>query len=381
VAEFEIGAGKNARRAYGLDELSVVPSRRTRDPEDVDISFELDAYRFALPVVAAPLDGVVSPQVAIAIGELGALGALNLEGLWTRYEDPEPVLAEIASLDPEKATPRLQELYARPIDPDLLKQRIREISASGAVTCGALTPQLVADLGPVILDAELDVLLIHGTVVSAEHVAKRVEPLNLKQFIRELDIPVVVGGCASYQAALHLMRTGAVAILVGLSPGGASTTRDVLGIDVATATAIADVVGARSRHLEESGVYVQVIADVGPGTAADVVKATACGADAVMLGGALAAATGAPGRGRYWGIGAAHATLPRGTTLAAEEVGDLETILLGPAHEGAGRTNLCGALRRAMAMCGYASIREFHKAELLVGPPSGGGGAPAASLA
>ena len=371
MAEVEIGAGKSARRAYGLEELSVVPTRRTRDPEDVDISFQLDAYRFELPIVAAPLDGVVSPEVAVRIGELGGLAALNLEGLWTRYADPGPLLAEIAGLDSEKATPRLQQLYAEPIDPDLVGQRIRDISSTGAVTCGALTPQLAASLAPVILEAELDVLVIHGTVVSAEHVSRHVEPLNLKQFIRELDIPVVVGGCASFQAALHLMRTGAVGILVGLSPGGASTTRDVLGIDVATATAIADVVGARSQHLEETGVYVEVVADMGAGTAADVVKAIACGADAVMLGGALAGATGAPGHGRYWGIGAAHPSLPRGTTLAAEEVGDLQTILLGPASEGAGRTNLCGALRRAMAMCGYATIREFHKAELVVGPPSG----------
>jgi IMP dehydrogenase len=369
VAEVEIGAGKSARRAYGLEEISIVPTRRTRDPEDVDISFQLDAYHFALPVIAAPLDGVVSPEVAVRLGELGGLAALNLEGLWTRYEDPLPLLEEIAGLDAERATPRLQELYSAPLQPDLLRQRIREIAATGAVTCGALTPQRAADLAPVILDAELDVLIIHGTVVSAEHVSKRVEPLNLKKFIRELDIPVVVGGCSSYQAALHLMRTGAVGILVGLAPGGASTTRDVLGIDVPAATAIADVVGARSRHLEETGVYVQVIADTGLGGGADLVKAVACGADAVMLGGALAAATGAPGHGRYWGTGAAHATLPRGTTLAVEGTGDLETVLLGPAHEGGGRTNLCGALRRAMAMCGYASIREFHKAEIVIGAP------------
>jgi len=261
VAEVEIGIGKAGRRAYGFDDIAIVPSRRTRDPEDVDISWEIDAYRFELPLMASAMDGVVSPRTAIEIGRLGGVGVLNLEGLWTRYEDPDPLLAEIAELAPEKATERMQQIYLEPVKPELVSRRIREIKEAGVTTCASVTPQKTAQLVPAILDAELDLLVIQGTVVSAEHVSKSVEPLNLKQFIRELDLPVVVGGCASYNAALHLMRTGAAGVLVGVGPGNACTTRGVLGIGVPQATAIADAAGARSRHLEETGVYVHVIAE------------------------------------------------------------------------------------------------------------------------
>ena len=314
------------------------------------------------------MDGVVSPTTAIAIGHLGGVGVLNLEGLWTRYEDPEPLLAEIAELPVETATARMQQIYLEPLKPELVSLRIREIKEAGATACGSVTPQRAAELAAAVLGAELDLLVIQGTVVSAEHVSKNAEPLNLKRFIREIDIPVVVGGCASYQAALHLMRTGAAGVLVGVGPGNACTTRGVLGIGVPQATAIADAAGARSRHLEETGVYVHVIADGGMSRGGDIAKAIACGADAVMIGSPLAAAHEAPGRGCHWGMAAFHPTLPRGARVKVERRGTIREILLGPAHEDDGRMNLFGALRTAMATCGYETIREFHKVEVMVAP-------------
>jgi IMP dehydrogenase len=368
VAEVEIGIGKSARRGYGFDDIAIVPSRRTRDPEDVDISWEIDAYRFELPLMGAAMDGVVSPATAIELGRLGGVGVLNLEGLWTRYEDPEPILDEIASLEPDKATARMQQLYSEPMKDELVGHRIREIKDAGVVACASVTPQRTAQYAKAVLDAQLDMLVIQGTVVSAEHVSKNTEPLNLKKFIRELDIPVIVGGCASYHAALHLMRTGAVGVLVGVGPGNACTTRGVLGVGVPQATAIADASGARRRHLEETGVYVQVIADGGMSRGGDIAKAIACGADAVMLGSPLAATHEAPGRGTHWGMATFHSTLPRGTRVKVHPRGTLQEVLVGPAHENDGRLNLFGALRTSMATCGYATIREFHKAEVMVAP-------------
>jgi IMP dehydrogenase len=368
VAEVEIGIGKSGRQAYGFDDIAIVPSRRTRDPEDVDISWEIDAFRFDLPLMASAMDSVVSPATAIEIGRLGGVGVLNLEGLWTRYEDPDPLLVEIAGLAPEKATARMQQIYTEPLKPELVRLRIREIKEAGVTACGSVTPQRTAQLASALLEAELDLVVIQGTVVSAEHVSKTGEPLNLKRFIRELDIPVVVGGCASYPAALHLMRTGAAGVLVGVGPGNACTTRGVLGIGVPQATAIADAAGARSRHLEETGVYVQVIADGGMSRGGDIAKAIACGADAVMIGSPLAAAHEAPGRGYHWGMATFHPTLPRGARVKVERRGTIREILLGPAHENDGRMNLFGALRTSMATCGYETVREFHKAEVMVAP-------------
>jgi IMP dehydrogenase len=368
MAEIEIGIGKSGRRAYGFDEIAIVPSRRTRDPEDVDISWEIDAFRLELPLMASAMDGVVSPATAIAVGRLGGVGVLNLEGLWTRYEDPEPLLDEIASLEADKATLRMQEIYAEPIKQELIGRRIAEVKAAGVVACGSVTPQRTESLAPAILAAELDLLVIQGTVVSAEHVSKTTEPLNLKRFIRELETPVIVGGCASYQAALHLMRTGAVGVLVGVGPGHACTTRAVLGVGVPQATAIADAAGARMRHLDETGVYVHVIADGGMGTGGDIAKAIACGADAVMIASPLAAAVEAPGRGFHWGMATFHPTLPRGARVRTATRGTLEEVLVGPAHENDGGMNLFGALRTSMATCGYGSVKEFQKAEVMVAP-------------
>jgi len=368
VAEVEIGRGKSGRRAYGFDDIAIVPSRRTRDPEDVDISWEIDAFAFGLPLMASAMDGVVSPATAVEIGRLGGVGVLNLEGLWTRYDDPEPLLEEIAHLDADKATARMQQIYGEPIKPELIGQRIREIRETGVVSCASLTPQRTAQYADVLLHAELDLFVIQGTVVSAEHVSKTVEPLNLKRFIREFDIPVIVGGCASYQAALHLMRTGAVGILVGVGPGHACTSRGVLGIGVPQATAIADARSARAQHLDETGVYVHVIADGGMGTGGDIAKAIVCGADAVMIGSPLAAALEAPGRGYHWGMATFHPTLPRGARVRTETRGTLKEVLVGPAHENDGRLNLFGALRTSMATCGYETVKEFQKAEVMVAP-------------
>src|SRR2546423_8791233 len=366
--EVEIGIGKSGRRAYGFDDIAIVPSRRTRDPEDVDISWEIDAFCFDLPLMAAAMDGVVSPATAIEVGRLGGVGVLNLEGLWTRYEDPEPLFDEIAHLDADKATARMQQMYSEPIKGELITQRIREIKDAGVTSCASLTPQRTMQFAKALVEAELDLFVIQGTVVSAEHVSKTVEPLNLKRFIREFEIPVIVGGCASYQTALHLMRTGAVGVLVGVGPGHACTTRGVLGIGVPQATAIADARAARAQHLDETGVYVQVIADGGMGTGGDIAKAIVCGADAVMIGSPLAAAHEAPGRGYHWGMATFHPTLPRGARVETTTRGTLQEILVGPAHENDGRMNLFGALRTSMATCGYIDIKDFQKAEVMVAP-------------
>ncbi len=366
--EVEIGIGKSGRRAYGFDDIAIVPSRRTRDPEDVDISWELDAYKFDLPLMASAMDGVVSPSTAVQIGNLGGLACLNLEGLWTRYEDPEPLLDEIANEPPEKATRRMQEIYNEPIKEELIGRRIREIKDGGVVACASITPQRTEQYAKLTVEAELDILVIQGTVVSAEHVSKSVEPLNLKKFIRHFDLPVIVGGCSSYSTALHLMRTGAVGILVGVGPGHACTSRGVLGIGVPQATAIADVAGARIRHLDETGVYVHVIADGGMGTGGDIAKAIACGADATMVASPLACAHEAPGRGYHWGMATFHPTLPRGARVYAGQKATLSEIIAGPAHENDGTLNLMGGLRTSMATTGYETVKEFQKAEVMVAP-------------
>jgi IMP dehydrogenase len=340
--EVEIGRGKKGRRAYGFDDIAIVPSRRTRDPDDVDITWTLGPYRFELPLVASAMDGVVSPSVAGELGTLGGLAVLNLEGIWTRYEDPDAELERIAGYDKQRATTEMQRIYSEPVREDLVAQRIREIKDQGVVAAASLTPQRVRDLYETAIDAGLDILVIQGTVISAEHVSTRSEPLNLKEFIREVPVPVVVGGCASYATGLHLMRTGAVGVLVGVGPGAACTTRGVLGIGVPQATAIADVAAARSQHMLETGEYVNVIADGGMRNGGDVSKAFACGADAVMVGSPLARAYEAPG--------------------------SIEQILLGPAHENDGTFNLMGSLRTSMATCGYEDIASFHRAEVMVAP-------------
>jgi IMP dehydrogenase len=369
MAEVEIGRGKSGRRAYELDEIGIVPSRRTRDPEEVSVAWQIDAYRFEMPLVVAPMDSVVSPEIAITIGRLGGLAVLDLEGLWTRYEDPEPLLAEITSLDDQVATRRLQELYAEPIKEELIGRRIKEIRDAGVTVAARLSPQRTAQYHKAVIDAGVDLFVIRGTTVSAEHVSGRAEPLNLKQFIYDLDVPVIVGGCATYTAALHLMRTGAAGVLVGFGGGSGHTTRTVLGVAVPMATAVSDVAAARRDYLDESGGrYVHVIADGGMRQSGDIAKALAVGADAVMVGSPFARAAEAPGQGFHWGSEAHHEELPRGTRLDVGSIGTLEQILYGPSNVADGSMNLIGALRRAMATSGYSDLKEFQRVQVVVAP-------------
>ena len=365
----EIGRGKTGRRAYPLDEIGIVPSRRTRDPEEVSVAWQIDAYRFAMPLVASPMDSVVSPAFAAQLGALGGLAVLDLEGLWTRFTDPEPILAEIRELSPETATRRLQEIYAEPIKEELIGQRIEEIRAAGVTTAARLSPQRTVRYYKAVIDAGVDIFVIRGTTVSAEHVSGQAEPLNLKQFIYELDVPVIVGGCATYTAALHLMRTGAAGVLVGFGGGSGHTTAAVLGVTVPMATAIADVAAARREYLDESGGrYVLVIADGGMTRSGDIAKALACGSDAVMVGSPFARAAEAPGRGYHWGSESHHPDLPRGTRVEVGTVGTLEQILHGPSCTADGSLNLMGALRRTMATSGYSDLKEFQRVEVAVTP-------------
>jgi len=367
--EIEIGLGKRGRRAYSFDDVAVVPSRRTRDPEEISVGWQIDAFHFDLPVIAAPMDSVMSPATAVMLGQLGGLGVLDLEGLWTRYEDPAPLLTEIAELDDARSTRRMQEIYAAPIVPELITQRLKEIRAAGVTVAGALSPQRTQEHWRTVVDAGVDVFVIRGTTVSAEHVSSRAEPLNLKRFIYELDVPVIVGGASTFTAALHLMRTGSAGVLVGFGGGAAHTTRTSLGIHAPMATAVADVAAARRDYLDESGGrYVHVIADGGVGRSGDLVKAIALGADAVMLGAALARAEEAPGAGWHWGSEAHHQRLPRGERVRVGTAGTLEEILFGPGRQADGTLNLIGALRRSMASTGYSDLKAFQRVEVVVSP-------------
>jgi IMP dehydrogenase len=367
VSEIEIGRAKRGRRAYSFDDIAIVPSRRTRDPEEVAIAWQIDAYRFELPIVAAPMDSVMSPDTAIALGRYGGLGVLNLEGLWTRYDDPSDLLAEIAELDGPTAVGRMQEMYAEPVKAELISARLRQMRDAGVTVAGALSPQRTKEFAKTVVDAGVDMFVIRGTTVSAEHVSGQAEPLNLKEFIYELDVPVIVGGCATYQAALHLMRTGAAGVLVGFGGGAAHTTRTVLGVSVPMASAVADVAGARRDYMDESGGrYVHVIADGSIGRSGDIAKAIACGADAVMIGSPFARASDAPGQGFHWGAEAHHAELPRGERVEIGTVGTLQEILFGPSRVADGTMNLIGALKRAMATTGYTELKEFQRIEIVV---------------
>jgi len=367
VTEIEIGKGKRARRAYSFDDIAIVPSRRTRDPEEVSVAWQIDAYRFELPILAAPMDSVMSPATAIAFGQYGGLGVLNLEGLWTRYDDPQPLLDEVAELRGSAATRRMQEIYSEPIRPELITARLKEMREGGVTVAGSLSPQRTKEFAKCVVDAGVDMFVIRGTTVSAEHVSSQAEPLNLKEFIYELDVPVIVGGCATYQAALHLMRTGAAGVLVGFGGGAAHTTRTVLGVAVPMASAVADVASARRDYMDESGGrYVHVIADGSIGRSGDIAKAVACGADAVMVGSPFARAADAPGKGFHWGAESWHAALPRGERVEFGTVGTMEEILFGPSRVADGTMNLIGALRRSMATTGYTDLKEFQRVEVVV---------------
>lgn len=368
VQQITIGGGRVASVGYALEDLTLVPSRRTRDRSLVDVSWQVDAYRFEAPIVGAPLDAVTSPASAALLAELGGLGVLNLEGLWTRYADPTEILVEISGLEPgPAATVRLQQLYAEPVKEELIGRRIEELREGVGFAAASLTPQKVERWHRAALEAGLDLLVVHGVTVTAQHVGTDdATPLDLRSFTARYDIPVVVGNVTSAKTAIHLMRTGAVGVLVGGGAASVSTTPQALGIAVPLATAIAEVAQARTRYLEESGRYVQVIAAGGIRTGGDLAKAIACGADAVMLGRALAAADEAPGRGANWGLSAAHHELPRGCFARVERLGPLRVVLHGPAHRDDGTVNLIGGLQRAMGVTGYESLARLRDAELMV---------------
>jgi IMP dehydrogenase len=369
----EIGLGRDARRGYHLDEVALVPTRRTRGSSVVSTAWQIDAHTFELPLVAAPSDAVVSPATAVEIERLGGLAVLNGEGLWARYEDPAQALASIVE-ESGCSTSTLQRLYAQPVSPELLARRTSDLQAAGVRVAVRLSPQHTVALSPAVLKAGVDLLVIQGTVISAEHVASENaadDALNLKTFIADLDIPVLVGGVTNYQTALHLMRTGAAGVIVGYGAHSGSTTHSALGIDVPMATAIADAAAARRAYLDETGGrYVHLIAYGDITTGGDIAKALVCGADAVMLGEALAGAAEAPGGGRYWDPTASHPRVPRSALVdlgvEAEDRPSLAELLLGPTADPSGERNLFGSLRRVMAKCGYSSVKEFQKAELIV---------------
>lgn len=367
--EVEIGRGKRGRRAYSLDDIALIPARRTRDPEDVNVGWQIDAYHVDIPIMAAPMDSVMSPKTAIEFGKLGGIGVLDLDGLWTRYEDADAVLEEIEQLDEEHSIARLQQIYSEPIKPELITARLQEIRQAGVVVAGKLSPQRTQRYWRSVVEAGVDLFVIRGTTVSAEHVSSHREPLNLKRFIYELDVPVIVGGVCTTTAALHLMRTGAAGVLVGFGGGATHSTRQSLGVHAPTATAIADVAAARRDYMDESGGrYVHVIADGGIGRSGNMTKAIACGADAVMLGAALARAEEAPGRGWHWGSEATHPDMPRGHRAYVGTVGSMKQILYGPSTRADGSLNFVGALRRTMASTGFSEVKDLQRVEVVVSP-------------
>lgn len=366
MSEFEIGRSKRAREAFSFDDISVVPSRRTRDAADVNLNWQIDAYSFSHPIIAAPMDSIASPESVISLSKSGGLAVLDLEGLWTRYEDPSKIYSQIAKSSGKDATLILQKAYAEPINPELVAKRVNELRNAGVVVAGALSPERTLQFHKLIVDSGVDIFVIRGTTVSAEHVSSRGETLNLKEFIYELDVPVIAGGVATYKAALHLMRSGAAGVLVGFGGGATHTTADVLGLRVPMATAVSEVAAARREYLDESGGrYVHVIADGAMGRSGDMVKALACGADAVMVGSPLARATDAPGRGKHWGREASHADLPRGAVAEFDSVGSMAEIINGPSHTADGSMNLVGAIRKSISLCGYTDIKEFQRVEVI----------------
>lgn len=372
----EIGMGRTARRTYELDDVTIVPSRRTRSSKDVSTAWQLDAYRFEVPVVAHPTDSLVSVEFAIEMGRLGGLGVLNGEGLIGRHADVEEKIAQVLDVaatasDDAAATRMLQQLHAAPLDPELLGAAVARIREAGVTTAVRVSPQNAQALTPTLVAAGIDLLVIQGTIISAERVASDGEPLNLKTFISELDVPVVAGGVLDHRTALHLMRTGAAGVIVGYgSTAGVTTSDEVLGISVPMATAIADAAAARREYLDETGGrYVHVLADGDIHTSGDLAKAIACGADAVVLGTPLAIADEALGGGWFWPAAAAHPSLPRGALLqvAVGERPGLEQVLTGPSDDPFGSLNLVGGLRRSMAKAGYCDLKEFQKVGLTVG--------------
>jgi IMP dehydrogenase len=369
VPELRIGRGKSARRAYGFDEIALVPGSVTLDPELCDISFNLGGHKFSLPIIASAMDSVVDTTLASVMGELGGLAVLNLQGLHTRYGDPKEAYDQVVRCDNQTFVELMQKLYAKPIQEDLIEKRIKAIKARGVLAAVSITPNFAEKYGPIALEAGCDILVVQSTVTGLEHRSVLGTPsLDLKKFCKHIDVPVVVGNCVTYDTALALMETGVAGILVGIGPGAACTSRSVLGIGVPMATAIADCSAARETFESEQGFRPAVIADGGMVVGGDICKAMACGADAVMIGSPLARAKEAPGRGFHWGMATPSPVLPRGTRIRVGTTGSLQQILNGPAHIDDGSQNLSGALRTSMATLGAATIREMQAVEVVIAP-------------
>jgi IMP dehydrogenase len=367
VGEF-IGRGRKARRCYGFDEIALVPGLVTVDPEDVDISWEVGGQRFEIPIIAAAMDGVVDPHFAKAMGKLGGLAVLNLDGIYTRYKDPTPIISQIIDAPTPDVVHILQKIYREPIKRELIKERIKQIKEDDVKVAVSTVPTRAEEFGRIAQEAGADIFVVQGTVVNARHQSSRYLVLDFKKFCKQMNIPVMVGNCVTYEAALELMQTGIDALLVGVGPGAACTTRGVLGIGVPQVTATVDCAAARDFYYKRTGRYVPIITDGGMLTGGDVCKALAAGADAVMIGSAFAKAKEAPGHGYHWGMATPHQNLPRGTRVHVGITGTLEQILYGPAVQDDGSQNLVGAIRTCMGMCGAKNIKEMHLTEIIIAP-------------
>jgi len=363
-----IGINRRARRCYGFDEISLVPGRRSINPEDVDTSVELCGFKFDIPIIAAAMDGVVDPKFAVEMSKLGGFGILNLEGVYTRYEDPYEVIDKIVSATDEEATRLVQEIYLEPIKEELIYKRIREIKEKDAICVVSSIPQKATKFGKIAEEAGADIFVIQATVLTVEHFSSSYESVDLAKFCKEMKIPVILGNCVTFEVALDLMEAGASAIMVGVGPGTACTTRGVLGIGVPQVTATIDAAAARDYYYKKTGRYVPVITDGGMRRGGDVCKAIACGADAVILGSALARAKEAPGKGYHWGMATPHPYLPRGTRIFVSTTGTLKEILYGPARTDDGSQNLVGALQTSMGNLGVRTIKEMHEVEIIIAP-------------
>jgi IMP dehydrogenase len=367
--DIQIGRGKAARRAYGFDEIALVPGQRTLDPSLADTRWSIGGIEREIPIIASAMDGVVDVKMAVQLSALGALGVLNLEGIQTRYDDPDPILDRIASVDKTEFVPLMQQLYAEPIKPELIERRIQEIKQNGGIAAVSATPAGASKYGETVAKAGADLFFIQATVVSTAHLSpEAVTPLDLAQFCQSMPIPVILGNCVTYEVALNLMKAGAAAVLVGIGPGAACTSRGVLGVGVPQATAVADCAGARDDFYRETGKYVPVIADGGLITGGDICKCIACGADGVMIGSPFARAAEAPGRGYHWGMATPSPVLPRGTRIRVGTTGTLEQILRGPAQLDDGTHNLLGALQTSMGTLGAKNIREMQQVEVVIAP-------------
>ncbi len=364
-----IGRGKTARRAYGIDEIALVPGVRTLDPSLADTRWSLGNIEREIPIIASAMDGVVDTKMAVLLSELGALGVLNLEGIQTRYEDPNPILDRIAAVGKAEFVGLMQELYAEPIKPQLIELRIQEIQEKGGIAAVSLTPAGAVKYGAIVAQAAADILFVQATVVSTAHLSpEAITPLDLVQLCQEMPIPVVLGNCVTYEVALNLMKTGAAGVLVGIGPGAACTSRGVLGVGVPQATAVADCAAARDDFFQETGKYVPVIADGGIITGGDICKCIACGADAVMIGSPIARSVEAPGRGFHWGMATPSPVLPRGTRISVGSTGTIAEILVGPAKLDDGTHNLLGALKTSMGTLGAKNLKEMQQVEVVIAP-------------